>query len=88
MQAIKLIHYEVYYWSRVDETIISDIVLQDNVWLSTMRMKKFVHYDALVFLISSLHFHKNQQIYYHLPLETFEKSYFPRFIPKKIMSPI
>ena len=33
LQEIKLIRYEVYYWSRVDEAIISDILLQDNVCL-------------------------------------------------------
>ena len=32
LQAIKLIHYEVYYWSRADEAIINDILLQDIVW--------------------------------------------------------
>ena len=31
LQTIKLIHYEVYYWSRVAEAIISDILFQDNV---------------------------------------------------------
>ena len=31
LQTIKRIRYEVYYWPRVDEAIISDIVLQDNV---------------------------------------------------------
>ena len=36
-QAIKgvkvTIHYQVYYSSRVDETIKSDILLQDNGWI-------------------------------------------------------
>ena len=31
LQAIKSIHYEVYYRSTIDETIVSDILLQDNV---------------------------------------------------------
>ena len=31
LQAIKSIHYEVYYCSTIDETIVSDILLQDNV---------------------------------------------------------
>ena len=30
MQAIKRVHYQIYYSSRVAETIISDILLQDN----------------------------------------------------------
>ena len=33
LQTIKLIHYEVYHWSRVDEAIINDILQQDNVWI-------------------------------------------------------
>ena len=33
LQAIKLIHYEFYYRSRVDDPIISDILWQDNVWI-------------------------------------------------------
>ena len=32
LQAIKCILYQVYYWSRVYEAIISDILLQD-VWI-------------------------------------------------------
>ena len=30
LQAIKRIHYQVYYWSRVDEAIINDILLEDH----------------------------------------------------------
>ena len=37
LQAIKRIHYQVYYWSRVDEAIISDILLQDNVCLDCQQ---------------------------------------------------
>ena len=33
LQAIKCIHFQVYYSSRVDKTIISDILLQDNGWI-------------------------------------------------------
>ena len=33
LQAIKRIHFQVYYSSRVDKTIISDILLQDNGWI-------------------------------------------------------
>ena len=40
LQAIKLIHYEVYYWSKVDEAIISDILLQDNVWIVNNENKE------------------------------------------------
>ena len=40
LHAIKLIHYEVYYWSKVDETMISDILLQDNVWIVNNENKE------------------------------------------------
>ena len=33
LQAIKRVQYQVYYSSRVGETIISDILLQDNGWI-------------------------------------------------------
>ena len=33
LQAIIGVHYQVYYSSRVDETIVSDILLQDNDWI-------------------------------------------------------
>ena len=33
LRAIKSIPYEVYYCSTVDEAIVSDILLQDNVWI-------------------------------------------------------
>ena len=33
LQAIKRIHYEIYYWSRVDEAIINNVLLQYNVWI-------------------------------------------------------
>ena len=33
LQAIKLIHFEVYYWSRVDKAIINEVLLQDIVWI-------------------------------------------------------
>ena len=41
LQAIKSIHYEVYYCSTVDEAIVSDI-------LSAIGMKKVVYYGSLV----------------------------------------
>ena len=40
LQAIKLIHCEVYYWSKVYEAIISDILLQDNVWIVNNENKE------------------------------------------------
>ena len=33
LQTIKCILYQVYDWSRVDEVIISDILLQDSRWI-------------------------------------------------------
>ena len=48
LQAIQSIHYEVYYCSVVNEAIVSDILLQDNVGIVEMTMKKFVHYGLLV----------------------------------------
>ena len=33
LQAIKSNRYEVYYCSTVNEAIVSDILLQDNVWI-------------------------------------------------------
>ena len=33
LQAIKRVHCQVFYSSRVDETIISDILLQGNGWI-------------------------------------------------------
>ena len=40
----------------VDEAIVSDILLQDNVWI--VRPLWF----ASMFLVSYFHFHSNQQI--------------------------
>ena len=47
LQTIKRIHYEVYYWSRVDEAIISNISLQVNVWVVDNENEE-VHYGSLV----------------------------------------
>ena len=41
LQAIKSIHYEVYYCSTVDEAIVSDV-------LSAIGIKKVVYYGSLV----------------------------------------
>ena len=43
LQAVKRVHYQAYYSSRVDE-IISDILLQDNGWIVDKENKMFVHY--------------------------------------------
>ena len=66
LQTIKRIRYEA---------IISDILLQDNVWIINTENEE-VHPLCFIdmFLISCLHFHSNQQILYHLPLEKFEKN--------------
>ena len=54
LQAIKCILYQVYDWSRVDEAIISDILLQDSGWLVN-NDNKDVHplWFTGTFLISS-----------------------------------
>ena len=72
LQTIKSIHYEVYYCSTVDETIVSGILLQDNVWIIVSKNEE-VHplWFTGIFLISCFHFLSNQQIYYHLSLEKF-----------------
>ena len=53
------VHYQVYYSSRADEIIISDILLQDNGWIVGNENEEV---RALLFtgtfLISSLHFHR------------------------------
>ena len=66
LQTIKRIRYEA---------IISDILLQDNVWIINTENEE-VHPLCFIgmFLISCLHFHSKQQILYHLPLEKFEKN--------------
>ena len=45
---IKRIHYQVFYLSSVDETIVSDILLQGSGWISDNENKKFVHNGSLV----------------------------------------
>ena len=44
---IKRIHYQVFYLSSVDETIVSDILLQGSGWISDNENKKFVHNGSL-----------------------------------------
>ena len=41
LQAIKCILYQVYDWSRVDEAIISYILLQDSGWIVNNDNKDF-----------------------------------------------
>ena len=62
LQAIKSIHYEVYYCSTVDEAIVSDILLQD-VWIVYNENEKVRPlWFTGMFLISCFRFHSNQQI--------------------------
>ena len=44
---IKRVHYQVFYLSSVDETIVSDILLQGSGWISDNEIKKFVHNGSL-----------------------------------------
>ena len=63
LQAIKSIHYEVYYCSTVDEAIVSDILLQDNVWIFGNKNEEVRPlWFTVMFLISCFHFHSNKQI--------------------------
>ena len=39
LQAIKCVHYQVFYPSRLDETIVSDILLQGNGWIVNNKNK-------------------------------------------------
>ena len=60
LQAIKRIHYKVYYWAKVDEAIISDILLQVNVWIVDNENEEVSPiWFTGIFLISYLHFHSN-----------------------------
>ena len=63
LQSIKCVHYQVYYLPRVDETIISDILLQDNgriVGNENEEVRPL--WFTGTFLISFLHFYRSQQI--------------------------
>ena len=63
LQAIKRVHYQVYYWLRVDEAIITDILLQDNGWIVDNENEEVRPlWFTGAFLISILHFHGSQQI--------------------------
>ena len=63
LQAIKSIHYEVYYCSTVDEAIVSVLFFQDNVWIVENKNEQVCPlWFSGMFLISCFHFHSNQQI--------------------------
>ena len=63
LQAIKSIHYEVYFCSAVDEAIVSDILLQDNVCIADNKNEEVRPlWFTGIFLISCFHFHRNDQI--------------------------
>ena len=48
LQAIKCVHYHVYYSSSVNETILSDSLLQDNGWIINNENEEVRHYGSLV----------------------------------------
>ena len=60
LQVIKCIHYQVYYWLRVDEAIITDILLQDNGWIVDNEDEE-VRPLWFTGTFSFLHFHGSQQ---------------------------
>ena len=63
LQAIKRVQYQVYYSSRVGETIISDILLQDNGWIVDNGNEEVRPlWFTATFLISFLHFWRSLKI--------------------------
>ena len=63
LEAIKSIYYEVCYSLTIDEAIVSDILLQDNVWIVDNNNEEVRPlWFTGIFLISCFHFHSNQQI--------------------------
>ena len=57
LQTFKRILYEAYYWSRVDEAIVSDNLLRDNGWIIDNEKDEFRPlWFTGTFLISCLHF--------------------------------
>ena len=57
----KLASYQVYYWLRVDEAIITDILLQDNGWIVDNEDEE-VRPLWFTGTFSFLDFHGSQQI--------------------------
>ena len=63
LQAIKCIYYKVYYWPRIDEAIINDILLQGHGLIVDNEIEEVrLLWFTGMFLISCLKFHSNQQI--------------------------
>ena len=63
LQAIKRVQYQVYYSSRVGETIISDILLQDNGWIVDNENEEVRPlWFTATFLIPFLHFWRSLKI--------------------------
>ena len=63
LQAIKCVHYRVFYSSWVNEIIIRDIFLQDNGWIVDKENEEVRSlWFTGTFLISFVHFHISQQI--------------------------
>ena len=48
LRAIKHVRYQIYYSSRINETILSDYLLENNGWIIDTEIEKFVHYISLV----------------------------------------
>ena len=62
LQAITRVHYQVFYSSWVDETIMSDILLQGNGWIVDKDNKEVRPlWLTGTFLILFLHFYSSQQ---------------------------
>ena len=62
LEAIKNIYYEVYYCSAVDKAIVSDILLQHNVWIVDNKNEEVRPlWFTGMFLISYFHFHSTQK---------------------------
>ena len=60
LQAIERVHHQIYNLSRVDETIISDILLQDNGWIIGNKNEEVRPlWFTGTFLISLLHFYRS-----------------------------
>ena len=63
LQAIKSINCKIYCCSTVDETIVSGILLQNNVCIVDNKNEEVRPlWFTGMFLISCFHFHSNQQI--------------------------